>query len=55
MSLSKKELENEHQKAWEEWYYRVSPHGDCTDVQNQWLESCDYEDFCSEHPEWDEQ
>lgn len=46
--MTKKELDNEEQKAFESWYYRVCPHGDCDSVHEQWLESYDYLEFCDE-------
>ncbi|WDG52462.1 hypothetical protein [Pseudomonas chlororaphis] len=40
-------VENEEQRAFEDWLQRTSPGGDCEQVHSQWLESSDYEDFCS--------
>lgn len=53
--MTKKELQNLYQKAWEEWYYRVKPSGDCSSVHDQWLNSYEYEDFCIEYNTCDEE
>ncbi|WP_457967679.1 hypothetical protein M1D68_16075 [Pseudomonas sp. R4-84] len=39
--------ENEEQRVFEAWLQRTTPSGDCDSVHSQWLESSDYEDFCS--------
>lgn len=40
-----KMLDNEEQRDFEKWLRSKAPSGDCSDVQAQWLESSDYEDF----------
>lgn len=40
-----KMLDNEEQRDFEKWLRSKAPSGDCSDVQSQWLESSDYEDF----------
>lgn len=40
---------DEQQRAFENWFYRVCPSGDCDSVHSQWLESSDYEDFIMEY------
>ncbi|AZD07529.1 hypothetical protein C4K26_2126 [Pseudomonas chlororaphis] len=40
-------VENEERRGFEDWLQRISPGGDCEQVHSQWLESSDYEDFCS--------
>lgn len=44
-------IDNAEQKAFEHWFYRVCPSGDCDSVHAQWLESSDWEDFNLEHEE----
>ena len=45
-------VDNAEQRVFEGWLQRTSPSGDCDSVQSQWLESSDFEDFCTE---WAEQ
>jgi len=37
--------EDEQQSAFEDWFRRASPSGDCDSVHSQWLESSDYLDL----------
>lgn len=43
------DIDNDKQKAFESWFYRVCPSGDCDSVHAQWLDSSDYEDFITEY------
>ena len=45
-----KDFENAEQRAFEEWYRKRNPHGDCESVYEQWLGSSEYEDF---YLDWD--
>ena len=45
-------VDNAEQRALEDWLQRTSPSGDCDSVQSLWLESSDFEEFCTE---WAEQ
>lgn len=42
--------DDSEQKAFEDWFYRVCPYGDAESVNDHWLKSSDYEDFCLD---WD--
>lgn len=44
-------MDDAEQKAFEEWFYRVCPSGDCESVHDQWLQSYDYLDFLEEQNE----
>jgi hypothetical protein len=44
-------VDNAEQRVFEDWLQRTSPSGDCDSVHSQWLESSDFEDFCTERAE----
>lgn len=47
LAALKSAADNEEQRVFEAWLQRTTPSGDCDLVHSQWLESSDYEDFCS--------